>query len=369
MFEFSPTPRMKRSPFYDSTVKEGVRSFYPYNNMFLPTGYGNSEKEYWNLVNGVTMWDVGCQRQIQLLGKDAESLAQIMCPRKITDLDVGQSKYLPLCNHFGTIINDPIILKLEKNKFWFSIADSNILFWARSIAYERKMNVEIIEADASPLAVQGPKAEIIISALFGSWAKEIKHYRFIETNLSGIPVLIARSGWSKQGGYEIYLRDKTKGSELWNLVKEAGQPWNISPGYPNTTERIANGLLSWGGDTDDQTNPFEVRLKKYVDLELDNEVIGMSALKKINAIGPKRHQLGIIIQSSERRSSHAKWYDIALKNKKVGDVTCGIWSWKFNQNIGFALVSRECKPGDNVEVLIDDKKTPAILTNLPFKHK
>ena len=167
MFEFTPSPRIKRSPFYQSTVKEGVTGFYPYNNMFLPTGYGSPEREYWNLVNGVTMWDVGCQRQIQLYGQDAENLAQIISPRIISDLDIGQSKYLPLCNQFATIINDPIILKVDKNKFWFSIADSNILFWARSIAYERRMNVEIREVDASPLAIQGPKAETIVSSIFG----------------------------------------------------------------------------------------------------------------------------------------------------------------------------------------------------------
>ena len=366
MFIFSPSPRIKRSPFYDSTVKEGVKSFYPYNNVFLPTGYGNPKKEYWNLINGVTMWDVGCQRQIQLLGEDSEKLAQILSPRIITDLDIGQSKYIPLCNHMGTIINDPIILKLDNNKFWFSIADSNILFWARSIAYERNMKVEIIEADASPLAVQGPKAEDIISSLMGNWIREIKHYRFKETNLEGIPIIIARSGWSKQGGFELYLMDKNKGTKLWNLVKEAGKPWNISPGYPNTTERIENGLLSWGGDTDDETNPFEVRLKKFVDLDLDNEVIGMTALKKIDKEGPKRHQLGIIIHSDEKRSSHPKWFDIIDKNEKVGSVTCGIWSWKFNKNIGFALISRDYKSGDKVEVKIEKDYVSATLTDLPF---
>ena len=366
MFEFTPTPRVKRSPFYDATVKEGVKSFYPYNNMFLPTGYGDPDKEYWRLINGVTLWDVAVQRQVEITGPDSHRLAQILSPRDLSKLSIGKSKYVAMCNHRGVIINDPVLLRLEQNKFWFSIADSNILFWSRAIANERKLDVNIIEPDASPLAVQGPKANDVVSSLFGDWVKELKSFSFKETSINKIPIILARSGWSKQGGFELYLKDRSKGTELWDLLKEAGKSWDIGPGYPNTTERIESGLLSWGGDTDDNTNPFEVRLGKYVDLNVPDEVIGIKALRKIKEEGPKRHQLGIILDNKEQFKSHGIWYDILKDGLKVGDMTCGIWSKRMEKNIGLALVLRDACLGDKVTVIKNKEVLPGKLCELPF---
>ena len=366
MFEFTPTPRVKRSPFYDATVRDGVKSFYPYNNMFLPTGYGDPEKEYWRLINGVSMWDVGVQRQVELFGKDAFKLAQILSPRDLSNLEIGQSKYVALCDHRGVIINDPILSKLEENKFWFSIADSKVLFWARAIAYERNLNVNIIEPDVSPMAIQGPKAVDVISSVFGEWVKDLKYFYFKETTLNGIPLLLVRSGWSKQGGYELYLMDGSKGDELWDIIKEAGKPWDIGPGYPNTVERIESGLLSWGGDTDDNTNPYEVRLGKYVDLDVPEDVIGLSALKKIYKEGPKRHQLGIVLDTEEKFKSHGVWYDIFVNNEKLGDMTCGIWSNRIKKNIGLCLVSVKLKSGEKVKVNKNGIEYTGTMTELPF---
>ena len=366
MFEFTQSPRIKRSPFHDAIVEEGVKSFYPYNNMFLPTGYGNPEEEYWRLINSVSMWDVACQRQIEIKGPDSEKLTQVLCPRDLSKFSEGQGKYIPICNHDGVIINDPVVLKHNDRKFWLSIADSNILFWSRAIANERKFNVQINEADASPLAVQGPKAVDVISSIFGDWVKEIKYHWFEEATIDGIPILIARSGWSKQGGYELYLLDRNKGKHLWKIVREAGKVWDIGPGYPNVSERIESGLLSWGGDTDDSTNPFEVRLGKYLDLDLDDDVIGIKELRRIKQEGPKRHQLGIILDNEQKSESHGQWYDILSGKNKVGDMTCGVWSKRLKKNIGFALISVDCSVGEEVKVLKSDKTINAQLVNLPF---
>ena len=366
MFEFTPTPRVKRSPFYQATVKEGVRSFYPYNNMFLPTGYGNPDEEYWRLVNGVTIWDVAVQRQVEISGPDSHRLSQILSPRDLSNFQIEKSKYIAMCNHNGILINDPVLSRLDEKKYWFSIADSNILFWARAIANERNLNVNIVEPDASPMAVQGPKANDVIAAIFGDWIRDIKFYTFKETSVNNIPVLLARSGWSKQGGFELYLKDKEKGTDLWNLVKEAGKPWDIGPGYPNTTERIESGLLSWGGDTDDNTNPYEVRLGKYIDLHVPDEVIGIKALRRIKKEGAKRHQLGIVLHDKEKTNSHGIWYDIIKDGKKIGDMTCGIWSKKLKKNIGFALVKRNVSSKDKVSVLKNNQMIPSSITELPF---
>ena len=366
MFKITPSSRLRPSPFFAATLAEGVTSFTTYNNMLMPTGYGHPEAEYWRLLNGVSQWDVAVERQVQLQGPDAARLAQILAPRNLSRCVTGQGKYIPLCNHAGTLINDPILLKLSDDRYWLSIADSNILFWARAIAAERKLNVQVDEPDVSPLAVQGPKAEDVIASIFGDWVRELKYFWFRETSIENIPLVVARSGWSKQGGFELYLMDGSKGTELWNLVKEAGKPWDIGPGNPNLCERIESGLLSWGGDTDDATNPFEVRLGKYIDLDVADDVIGIKALRRIHDQGPKRHQLGIILAGEQPTKPPFHWHDIMLNGQKVGDMTNCVWSYRLQKNIGFALISRDCQVGDTVEVIKDDQTLSAQLTELPF---
>lgn len=372
MFEFSPSTRVRRSPFFEATVAEGVRAFSSYNQMLMPTGFGDSEGEYWQLVNGVSLWDVAVERQVQITGPDAGRLAQILSPRDLSKCAVGQGKYVALCNHAGTIINDPIVLKLDEDRYWLSIADSNILFWSRAIAAERGLDVEIVEPDVSPLAVQGPKAEEVVASIFGGWVRDLKYFWFRETSIEGIPLVVGRSGFSKQGGFELYLMDGSKGTALWNIVREAGRPWDIGPGYPNTIERIESGLLSYGGDTDDATNPFEVRLGKYVDLDVPGDVVGpggivgMEALRRLHAQGPTRRQLGIILDADAPAETHAAWYGIMAEGRKLGDMTCGVWSYRLMRNIGFALISSDCAPGERVEVMKDGNRLPATLTELPF---
>ncbi len=366
MFEIAPTIRIRRSPFYEATVANGVTGFMPYNQMLMPVGYGDPEAEYWRLINGVAQWDVAVQRQVQFSGPDAGKLAQILTPRDLSCCAENQGKYIALCNHHGTIINDPILLKLDDERYWLSIADSNILFWSRAIAAERGLNVKIIEPDVSPLAVQGPKAEAVIAAIFGDWIRDLKFFWFRKAEIEGIPLMLARSGWSKQGGFELYLMDGSKGSALWNIVRESGQAFDIGPGNPNLCERIESGLLSWGSDTDDDTNPFEVRLGNYIDLDVDDDVIGVKALRDIKSTGPKRHQLGLILEGNNPTEPHLSWYDIFYDSRKIGDMTNGVWSYRMNSNIGFALVAQNMKPGDRVEVHKDEQIISGILCELPF---
>ncbi len=345
MFSIAASARLRPSPFYEATVRQGVTSFTTYNNMLMPTGYGHPEEEYRRLINGVSMWDVAVERQVQMKGRDAATLAQILCPRDLTKCVEGQGKYVAVCNHAGVLLNDPVLLKLAKDCYWLSIADSNIWFWARAIAEERGLDVEVCEPDVSPLAVQGPLAENVMASIFGNWVRGLKYFWFRETEIEGIPVAVARSGWSKQGGFEIYLMDGSKGTALWNLVREAGKPWDIGPGNPNACERIESGLLSWGGDTDEHTNPFEVRMGKFIDLEVPDDVIGIKALSNIKAEGPKRHQLGVILDGDEPAAPAYKWFNIASGGSKIGDMTNLTWSYQMKKNIGFALVSTAARPG------------------------
>ena len=366
MFGITPSARLRPSPYYQATLDEGVCAFTTYNHMLMPTSFGHPEEEYWRIINGVSMWDVACERQVQLKGPDASRLAQILSPRDLSKMSVGQGKYVPLCNHDGVLINDPICLKLADDLYWFSIADSNMWFWARAIAAERGLRVEVSEPDVSPLAVQGPKAEDVVAAICGDWVRGVKYFWFRETDIRGIPVVVARSGWSKQGGFEIYLRDGSRGTELWNIVKEAGRPFGIGPGNPNWCERVESGLISYGGDTDGQTNPFEVRMGKYVDLQVPDDVIGIQALRRIAAEGPKRHSLGLSLAGTEPINFGFLWNGLYCNGQKVGDMTTAAWSYRLKKNIGFALVARACKVGDGVEVHRDGKVIAATLTELPF---
>ncbi len=366
MFQVFPTARLRPSPFYASAVAEGMTAASIYNRMIMPTSYGDPSAEYWRLINGVSQWDVGVERQVQLKGPDAGRLAQILSPRDLSGCKVGQGKYVPLCNHRGTIINDPILLKLADDLYWLSIADSDIWFWASAIAAERGLDVQVSEPDVSPMALQGPKAEDVVAHVIGDWVRALKYFWFRETEINGIPVAVQRSGWSKQGGFEIYLKDGTRGTELWNIFKEAGKPWGIGPGAPATAERTESGLVSVGGDTDEATNPFEVRLGKYVDLDVADDVVGIQALRRIKAEGVKRHQLGLVLEGATPAPLGFRREDILRGGQRIGMMTNCVWSPRMKANIGYALIDASVPAGDTVQVIRDQGPVAANLVELPF---
>ncbi|MEM9147404.1 MAG: glycine cleavage T C-terminal barrel domain-containing protein [Pseudomonadota bacterium] len=359
--------RLRRSPFYQSTIAEGAESLLTYNRMLVPRGYGDREAEYWRLINGVSIWDVAVQRQVQLKGPDAARLAQVLCVRDLSRQQIGQGKYVALCDHHGVLINDPIALKIAEDCYWLSIGNSDIWFWARCVAGERGLDVEVSEPDVSPLAIQGPKAEDVVASLLGDWVRELRYFWFKDAVLEGIPLKVVRAGWSKQGGFELFLMDGTKGDQLWQLVKEAGAPFGIGPGYPNPSERTESGLLNYGTDTDERTNPFEVRLGKFIDLDVPDDVIGVQALRRIQAEGVQRHLLGITLEAEEDPEAQGIWLPIERQGTPIGHMTHKAWSYRLKRMIGYALVSSEAHPGDAVQVLDTDARIEAALTTLPFQ--
>jgi glycine cleavage system aminomethyltransferase T len=238
--------------------------------------------------------------------------------------------------------------------------------WANAIAAERGLNVEISEPDVSPMALQGPKAEDVVAHVLGDWVRSLKYFWFKEAEIEGIPVAVQRSGWSKQGGFEIYLRDGRKGTRLWNIFKEAGKPWGIGPGAPATPERVESGLVSVGGDTDEHTNPFEVRLGKYVDLDVPDEVVGIQALRQIKSEGIKRHQLGLVLEGEKPAPLGFRLEEIIYNDAPVGKMTNCVWSPRMKANIGYALISTAVKAGERVIVNRASGPTAAKLVELPF---
>jgi glycine cleavage system aminomethyltransferase T len=363
----SPSPRIRRSPYYDETIVDGVQAFSVYNRMLMPTSYGDAAAEYRRLTEGVAMWDVACERQVEITGPDAARLVQALVPRRIDRLAAGMGWYAPVCDHRGVLINDPILLKLAENHFWFSIADSDLRLWALAVAGERRLDVEVTEPDVSPLAIQGPKAEDVVAALLGDSVRSLGHFRFRETELDGIPLVVARSGWSHQGGFELYLRDGSRGGELWRRVREAGAPFGIGPGAPNQSERVESGLLSWGGDTDDQTNPYEVRMGRYVDLQAPDDTIGIEALRRLHEQGPQRHQLGVALEGDEPLQGDGRWATVIKGPTAAGHVTAQAWSPRLGRNIGLCLVRTSVVPGDKVRVVTaDGGEVRGEVRKLPF---
>jgi len=337
-FQIALGPRERKSPFFDSTVADGVTHFTIYNHMYMPVSYGDPDAEYRRLLEKVAMWDVAVERQVQISGADAERLVRYLTPRDLKDCPVGRGMYVPLCDHDGRLINDPVMLRLAEDKFWLSIANSDVLLWVRAVAAEGNFDVSVIEPDVSPLAIQGPNAEAVAVDLLGEWVRELKYFHFRETMLDNIPLIAGRSGWSKQGGFEFYLRDGSKGAELWDRVKEIGAPYEIGPGAPNPIERLESGLLSYGVDTLPDSDPFEVGLNKMISLDRTDQFIGKTALRRKAEQGLTRKLVGIVINGEPLVPNEHPW-PTNVDGKPVGSVRAACYSPRRRENIGIALLS------------------------------
>lgn len=363
-------PNIRKSVYFDATVADGVACFSVYNHMYIPAHFGDPEAEYESLMNGVAMWDVAAQRQVEISGPDAAKLVQYLTTRDITKTKIGQGRYVPICDHAGNLINDPVLLMLSPNRFWLSIADSDIALWASAIAAERGMDVQVLEPDVSPLAIQGPKSEALVADLFGNWVTELKYFGFKQTNLQGIPLVLARSGWSKQGGFELYLQDGTRGGDLWNIVKSAGAAYGIRPGAPNDRERIESGLVSYGADgrlQGNPCNPFEISLGKLVDFDKGADFVGKAALLKIRDEGPKRERMGFVISGAPVQGCAHSLDILTRDGHVVGTLSDYIYSPRLASNIGVGMLSTAIDSGAGGLFINLDGNTRLIeVKELPF---
>lgn len=365
--EISFHTRIRKSPFFDSTIKWGVQGFTVYNKMYMPTFYRSYVDDYWSLVKEVTLWDVAGQRQVEITGNDAEKFVEYITPRDVSKCKIGQCMYVLLTEKNGGIVNDPMVLKLSNNHFWLSIADSDVLLWCKGIASSNSFDVNIKEPDVSPLALQGPRAPDVMNKVVGSWSKELKFFNFKETSIANIPVIISRSGWSGEDGFEIYLRDGLKGNKLWEIFMDAGKEYNIVPATPSQINRIENGMLSYGSDMTLNENPFEINMGKFSNLDKKANFLSKEALKFIQQKGAKKELVGIEIITEPFTDFSADHLAVYLNDQIVGKVTSSVYSPRLKKNIGFALINRRKNNlNEDYFVKINNNLFKVTICKLPF---
>ncbi len=359
--------QIRKSPYFDSTVKWGATGFSVYNHMYIPRDFGSPEQNFWNLIEKSILCDVAVERQVEITGPDAYKFTQLLTPRDLSKLSIGQCKYVLIVNNDGGILNDPVLLRLAENHFWLSLADSDVLLWAQGVAVNSGLDVKISEPDVSPLQLQGPTSQEIMVKLFGERIRDLKYYWLREYNLDGIPLIVSRTGWSSELGYEIYLRDGSKGNELYEKIMAAGKEHGIQPGHTSSIRRIEGGMLSYHADADINTNPFELGLDRLVNLENDIDFIGKDALKNIKQDGIKRKQVGLIIDCNPLSGPNTTFWPIKKNGKKIGKVTSAVYSPRLKKNIALAMIEiNYSELGNQLDVQTNEGNYSATIVEKPF---
>jgi aminomethyltransferase len=359
--------RLRRSPFYEAEQRHSPRGYTVYNHMLFPTNYADFEEEYWHLLKHVTLWDVAVERCLEVSGPDGLRFAQLMTPRDLSKCAVGQAKYVLICAADGGILNDPVMTRMGENRFWFALASSDVLLFAKGLAARCGLDVDIQEADVHPLQIQGPKSRDVVRALFGESILNLKYYFFGETQVKGIPVVVTRTGWTSEVGYEVYLLDPARGTELWETILEAGAPFNIKPTGPSDIRRIEGGIFNWGADMNWENNPFELGLDRLVDFTMRGDCVAMEALRRIRDRGVDRRLAGVTLSGDPFPALNFTKWPASSGGRVVGQVTSAIYSPRLKQNIGYCwLPTPMAAPGTTVEIASEWGARTATVTPMPF---
>ncbi|WP_170445833.1 dimethylsulfoniopropionate demethylase [Ruegeria arenilitoris] len=350
MPQISLSRRLRRTPFSDGVEATGVKGYTVYNRMLLPTVFESVEADYRHLKTHVQVWDVACERQVELRGPDAARLMQMLTPRDLRGMLPGQCYYVPIVDETGGMLNDPVAVKLADDRWWISIADSDLLLWVKGLANGYRLDVLVDEPDVSPLAVQGPKSDDLMARVFGDRVRDIRFFKFDMFQFEGRDLAIARSGYSKQGGFEIYVEGSDIGMPLWNALFAAGEDLQVRAGCPNLIERIEGGLLSYGNDMTDDNTPHECGLGKFCNTHTAIGCIGRDALLRVAKEGPVQQIRPIAIEGDAVPPCDRPW-PVYGGGKRVGQVTSATWSPDFQTNVSIGMLRlSHWDPGTQVEV-------------------
>ncbi|TRD22208.1 dimethylsulfoniopropionate demethylase [Palleronia caenipelagi] len=359
MVMLSTSRRLRRTPFSPGVEAAGVKAYTVYNHMLLPTVFRSVQEDYHHLKNAVQVWDVACERQVELRGPHAARLAQWLTPRDLRGIQVGQCAYVPIVDETGGMLNDPVAVKLAEDRWWISIADSDLLYWVKGLAHSFHLDVLVDEPDVSPLAVQGPLAEDLMAAVFGDAVRSIRFFRFKELEFQGRAMVVARSGYSKQGGFEIYVEGGDLGMPLWDALMEAGRGMDVRAGCPNLIERIEGGLLSYGNDMTDDNTPHECGLGKFCNTESAIGCIGRDALLRVAKEGPVK-QIRPISIGGEKVPPVEEFWPLVAGERMVGRVSSAARSPDFNTTVAIGMVRMtHWDAGTELTVVTPDGPRPA----------
>jgi len=371
MTQFDPAlvqrgARLKRSPYFECTQRAGCRGYTVYNHMLLPICYDDPVSEYRKLLEGVTLWDVSVERNVEISGPDGARFAELLTPRDLSKCKVGEGRYVLLVDDAGGIVNDPVLLRLAEDRFWLACADSDVLLWARGVAFRSGLRVDVRELDVAPLQLQGPKSRQVAHALFGERIAGLGYYGFFETTLDGIPLIVTRTGWTGELGYELYLLDPARGEDLWNRVLAAGKPFGIAPTGPSDIRRIEAGILNYGIDMTIENDPYEVGMGRLVDLDKPQEFVGRDALRRIKEKGPGRRLVGLEIAGAPLDLNMTRW-PVRADGRTLGHVTSAVHSPRLDKNIGYAFVpAQHAAEGTRFEVATSAGARAATVVPMPF---
>ena len=336
--------RNRRTPYHEATQRYEPKGYTVYNHMYFPIRFDTFEAEFDALLNGVTLWDVSVERCLEVSGPDGFRFAQLLTPRDLSTCAVGQAKYVLICDRDGGIVNDPVLTRMDENTFWFALASSDALLFARGLrnAYP-DLDVTIQEADVAPLQVQGPRSKDLMVRLLGEAILELKYYFWTEAKIAGAPVVVTRTGWTSEVGYEVYLTDTSRSVEVYEAIMEAGREFGIKPTGPSDIRRIEGAIFNWGADMTYQNNPLELGLERLVDWDLsDDESISMAALREIRERGVSRRINGVELDGQPfPELNNVKWPVVDADGTKIGKVTSAIYSPRLEKNIGFAWLPAE----------------------------
>ena len=361
--------RNRRTPYHEATQRYGPKGCTVYNHMYFPIRFDTFEAEFEALLNDVTIWDVAVERCLEIGGPDGARFAQLLTPRDLSRCAVGQAKYVLICDSDGGILNDPVLTRMDESTFWFALASSDALLFARGLRNAHPdLDVTIREADVAPLQVQGPRSRELMRDLVGDSIRDLKYYWWRRAEIRGIPVVVTRTGWTSEVGYEIYLLDTTKGTELYEALMEVGAPYNVKPTGPSDIRRIEGGILNWGADMTYENNAFEVGLERLVDFGLaDDQSISIAALRRIREQGVSRRLVGVELDGDPFPALNDVKWPAALDGAVVGKVTSAIYSPRLGRNIGYCwLPADRCAEGTAVEVESEWGTRAATVVAMPF---
>jgi len=345
-----PSVRVRKTPFWDRVVEAGVKSCSVYNRMLLPVHFETAEIDYFHLKEHVQLWDVACERQIEVIGPDATRLIKLLSPRPIDNLKVGKCLYFPVVDQYGGMLNDPVLLKFSDIRYWLSIADSDYLLWVLALAAAFNINARVFEPDVSPLGVQGPKSDELMARVFGKEMTKLKFFDFMTLEFQGKEHYVSRSGYSKQGGFEIYVEGSENGIPIWDALMEAGEDLSVRAGGPNYPERVEGGLLSYGTDMTMKHTPYESGLGKYCDVHSTPDCIGYDSLMDVFEIGWDREIRSLAIEGERVPLCHVPW-KVTVDGEFAGHVTSVVWSPGYKTNVAIGMIEKDFWHPDT-EVLV-----------------